>query len=176
MTGGSGCNKSPRKILDLDSVVILFSTFCIIKQTKHHYLWLSLKQQSQSVSVITDLVPLLPHPGAGDRAVHRGHCCSAPLPQWHPSLYRKLSHCLRKEAGSGGREAAGSQPIVQSSEPQPGLTSQVPPPCGGCLLPAPCLQTTEHLSFPHPLAGRVEVYFGFLTFTFPKVSLEVGLS
>lgn len=126
-------------------------------------------------SVITDLVPLLPHPWARGSGSAQGGLLLCAAASMIPLSLSEIKPLPQKGSRLRRREAAGSQPTVQSSEPQPGLTSQVPP-CGGCLLPAPCLQTTEHLPFPHPLAGRVEVYFGFLTFAFPKVSLEAGRS
>lgn len=105
-------------------------------------------------SVIMDMVPLFPIPGQRVGSA-RGHCCSAPLPQCYPSLYRKLSHCLRKEAGSRGHEAAGSQPRVQSSEPQPGLVLlRYRPAVAASCLPRVCRPQNTCLFRIHSLGVR----------------------
>lgn len=132
---GQGIIKAQGKFCIWILHLIYFSTSIIIKQTKPHYLWLSPKQQSHKVhsrpeSEVPDRIPLFPHLWARGRGAdcwpHQGTgdnvaLALCHLSQWYPSPYLKLSHCLRKEAGSKGHEAAGSQPIVQSAEPQPGL-------------------------------------------------------
>lgn len=92
-----------------------------------------------------------------------------------PSLHLKLNYCLKREAPKGMRlQAAGQEFNYLNHRPASYLFRL--PPCSHRLLPAPALQTTEHLPFLHPLPRHVEMCFGFLTLVLPKVSLGMGLS